>query len=195
MQNFLLGSPLHLCWDADPSDGKSFKTKNATIATIQPVFDRTKPYCSAQVSSFPEERVFWQLVLFPNGRLLEILEKILCKRSPFSEMPNRRVHGAQRMADLCSSRVAHAAMLEQTEWLPMFSVSSAVYCENVLNLAKLYSGTISKCCPEKACIPRYSPAAMFWVRFSEADSCRGDDLQLAMQFFYICWCLPLKLYI
>lgn len=164
-------------------------------ATIQPVFDKTQPDCSAQVSSFPKEHVFWQLVLFPSDRLLDILEKIHCKRSPFSEMPNRRGHGALRTAGLSSSRVAHAAMLEQTEWLLMFSVSSAVYCENVLNLAKSYFGTISKCCPEKACIPRYPPAAMFWVRFSEADSCRGDDLQLAMQFFYICWCLPLKLYI
>lgn len=110
-------------------------------------------------------------------------------------MPNWRLRGALRKAGLSSSCAAHAAVLEQTEWLLMLSVSSAVYCENVLNLAQLYSGTISKCCPEEACVPRYPPAAMFWVRFSEADSCRGDDLQLAMQFFYICWCLPLKLYI
>lgn len=51
-----------------------------------------------------------------------------------------------------------------------------------------------KCCPEKVAFVYWDlpPAARFWVRFSGAASSWGEDLQLAMQFFYICWGLPFK---
>lgn len=61
MQNFLLGSPLQLCRDADPSDDESDITKPFTAQPKSAAFQR---------SMFSDSSP-----LFPNDTSLETLEK------------------------------------------------------------------------------------------------------------------------